>query len=189
MGTVLVLAASLLTAAAADRPFDRKADGVLVHAKGTLVRLRVCSERTVRVTAWPDGAPEPSRPSLAVVARWASAPFEVRADDGAIVLTTSRLRARVALASGQVSFHDAAGRPLLREAIGGGKTFRQITAHGETTYEVGQAFETSEDEGLYGLGQHQDRLLDVRGHDLDLWQRNREIVVPVLVSSRGWGLL
>ena len=51
MSTVLALAVSLLTAAAADRPFDREADGVLVHAKGAQVRLRVCSERIVRVTA------------------------------------------------------------------------------------------------------------------------------------------
>jgi alpha-D-xyloside xylohydrolase len=189
MGIALVLAASLLTAAAPGRPFDRTPDGVLVHAKGTLVRVRVCSERIVRVTAWTDGAKEPSRPSLAVVARWSSVPFDVRAGAAEVVLTTRRLRARVALASGQVSFEDGSGRPRLREAAGGGKTFRQVTAHGETTYEVGQAFETMEDEGLYGLGQHQDRLLDLRGHDIDLWQRNREIVVPVLVSSRGWGLL
>ena len=105
------------------------------------------------------------------------------------MVSTKRVRARVALATGQVSFKDASGRDLLSERADGGKAFKQVTAHGETTYQVSQAFDTGADEGLYGLGQHQDRLLDMRGRDIDLWQRNREIVVPVLVSSRGWGLL
>jgi alpha-D-xyloside xylohydrolase len=190
MKKALLLAAGLLASLpVAAEPWERAPDGVLVHAQGVHLRLRVGSERIVRVTAWPAGAPEPSRPSLAVVARWAPAPFDVHADGGAVVLKTRRLRVRVALATGQVSFDDASGRPLLREAVSGGKTFRQVTAHGETTYEAGQAFETAPDEGLYGLGQHQDRLLDLRGRDIDLWQRNREIVVPFLVSSRGYGLL
>ena len=54
---------------------------------------------------------------------------------------------------------------------------------------VRQEFEPAEGESLYGLGQHQDRLLDIAGRDLDLWQHNREVVIPFLVSTRGWGLL
>jgi hypothetical protein len=191
MNRLLVLATAMIGAATAGARHDwqRLSDGVVVNARGLHVRVRACSDRIVRVTAWPDGAPEPSRPSLAVVAHWAPVPFDVRADAREAVLSTPRLRARVALDSGQVSFEDASGRPLLREPASGGKTFRRVSTQGETTYEVSQAFATRDDEGLYGLGQHQDRLLDLRGRDLDLWQHNREIVIPTLVSSRGWGLL
>ena len=31
--------------------------------------------------------------------------------------------------------------------------------------------------------------MDIKGYDLDLWQYNVSVVVPVLVSSRGYGLL
>ena len=58
-----------------------------------------------------------------------------------------------------------------------------------STLAVRQEFEPAEGESLYGLGQHQDRLLDIAGRDLDLWQHNREVVIPFLVSTRGWGLL
>jgi alpha-D-xyloside xylohydrolase len=184
-----VVAAVVGAAAGPGPSWHRLADGVVVSAPGVHVRLRACSDKIVRVTAWPDAAPEPSRPSLAVVAHWAPARFDVHADAREAVLSTPRLRARVALDSGQVSFEDAMGRGLLREPAGGGKSFRRVDLQGETTYEVSQAFETRDDEGLYGLGQHQDRLLDLRGRDLDLWQHNREIVIPTLVSSRGWGLL
>jgi len=192
MKTTLMLAAMIALAGscvAAERPWEKQPDGVVVHAKGAHLRLRVSSDRIVRVVSWPAGAAEPSRPSLSIVARWTPVKFEVAADAEAVVVSTGRVRARVALATGQVSFQDASGRDLLRERGDGGKLFKQVTAHGETTYQVSQAFDTGADEGLYGLGQHQDRLLDLRGRDIDLWQRNREMVVPVLMSSRGWGLL
>ena len=45
------------------------------------------------------------------------------------------------------------------------------------------------DEALYGLGENQMGLLNLKGYDLDLWQHNGTLVVPFLVSSRGWGIL
>ena len=45
------------------------------------------------------------------------------------------------------------------------------------------------DESLYGLGQHQQGLIDIKGYDLDLRQYNTEVFVPFLVSSRGYGIL
>ena len=45
------------------------------------------------------------------------------------------------------------------------------------------------EEALYGLGENQVGLLNLKGYDLDLWQHNGTIVIPFLVSSRGWGIL
>ena len=45
------------------------------------------------------------------------------------------------------------------------------------------------DESLYGLGQRQEGKLDIKGYDFDLWQRNTVVYVPMIVSSRGYGLL
>ena len=52
-----------------------------------------------------------------------------------------------------------------------------------------QQFETSRNEAIYGLGQHHDRLLNIKGYDLDLFQHNTEVYVPFFVSSQGYGLL
>ncbi len=46
-----------------------------------------------------------------------------------------------------------------------------------------------DDEKLYGLGQHQHGRLDQKGLVLDLVQRNAEVGIPVLTSSRGYTLL
>ncbi|HYN00871.1 MAG TPA: PA14 domain-containing protein, partial [Vicinamibacteria bacterium] len=164
-------------------------DGLLVSAAPAQVRLQVLSENAIRVVAWPVGSLEPARPSLAVAAPPAAVAFETREEAGAAVLRTPRLTARVSLGTGEVAFEDEAGRPLLREKAGGGKTFTPVKIFGETTLMVRQELEGAEGESLYGLGQHQDRLLDLAGRDLDLWQHNREVVVPFLVSTRRWGLL
>ncbi len=44
-------------------------------------------------------------------------------------------------------------------------------------------------ERLYGLGQHQHGRLNQKGCVIDLMQRNTEVSIPFLLSSRGYGLL
>ncbi len=46
-----------------------------------------------------------------------------------------------------------------------------------------------DDERLYGLGQHQHGRLDQKGCTIDLIQRNTEVSIPFLFSSRGYGFL
>ena len=45
------------------------------------------------------------------------------------------------------------------------------------------------DERLYGLGQHRHGLLDQKGAVIELLQRNAEVCIPFLLSSRGYGFL
>jgi len=50
-------------------------------------------------------------------------------------------------------------------------------------------FKAYDDEKLFGLGQHQHGRLNQKGCVIELIQRNSEITIPFLVSSRGYGLL
>jgi alpha-D-xyloside xylohydrolase len=50
-------------------------------------------------------------------------------------------------------------------------------------------FRAYDGERFYGLGQHQHGRLDQKGCVIDLCQRNTEVSIPFLVSSRGYGLL
>jgi alpha-D-xyloside xylohydrolase len=47
----------------------------------------------------------------------------------------------------------------------------------------------SSKEKLYGMGQYQQESLDLKGHDLELAQRNSQASVPFLLSSLGYGVL
>jgi alpha-D-xyloside xylohydrolase len=66
---------------------------------------------------------------------------------------------------------------------------RLRTAHGDGYARLEQRFAAYPGEKLYGLGQHQHGLYDQKGAVVELVQRNSEVSIPFLVSSRGYGFL
>jgi alpha-D-xyloside xylohydrolase len=74
-----------------------------------------------------------------------------------------------------VRFETPAGKPIVEE---GARTLRQG---------VTQSFAT--DSLYFGLGQHQNGMLDYAGTTVHLQQANRDVAVPMLVSPNGYGLL
>ena len=56
-------------------------------------------------------------------------------------------------------------------------------------YHLEVSFLPFEDEHFYGMGQHQHGRLDNKGCVIELEQRNTEVSIPFLVSSRGYGFL
>ena len=56
-------------------------------------------------------------------------------------------------------------------------------------YRLVANFKAQDEERMYGLGQHRHPLLDQKGAVIDLIQRNAEVCIPFLVSSRGYGFL
>ncbi len=97
------------------------------------------------------------------------------------------MKARVDRKTGEVSFFDAFGKPILAEAKNG-RTIEPAEVQGEQTFHVRQQWKANADESLYGLEQQQLGILDIKGYDLELWQHNTNIVVPMLVSSKGYGI-
>ncbi len=78
-----------------------------------------------------------------------------------------------------------------------GQTVFEATAHeltpatvaGEATYEAQLTFRSPHDEYLYGLGQFQDGYSNVRGLSRRLTQVNTQISIPMILSSKGYGIL
>jgi alpha-D-xyloside xylohydrolase len=56
-------------------------------------------------------------------------------------------------------------------------------------YKTRLNLEFQKDEALYGLGQHEEGYLNLRGTTVYLHQANKKIAIPFLVSSRGYGIL
>ena len=169
-------------------PLQRVSDGLIVQVGDGLLKLEVCAADVVRV-AYANDKSFFTRKSLAAAPkRCDGAPWDVTHDAVTATLATSKLRVRVDIATGRVSFLDATGAPILEEKEGG-RTVMPAIVMGENTQHVRQEWVAQADEALYGLGENQLGLLNLKGHDLDLWQHNGTLVVPFLVSSRGWGIL
>lgn len=137
----------------------------------------------------------------------------------AILARCGQITLRITKATGSIAFHDAAGRLLLSEGQKapcileerpvmvnvfpqGGETTYSESADGirasadefetredRVAYTVKQTFEFDSQEGLYGLGSHEEGYGNLRGRMRELYQHNMKAVVPVLVSTRGWGIL
>ena len=186
---LLVVVAGVLTSAAAPGGgVQRLPDGVVVHVGDGLLKVEVCAADVVRVAYTKDPAFFTRKSLAAQPKRCDGAKFDVTQDASTATVATSQLRARVDLATGRVSFLDASGAPILEEKEGG-RTLMPAVVQGESTQHVRQEWTPHAEEALYGLGENQMGLLNLRGYDLDLWQHNGTLVVPFLVSSRGWGIL
>ncbi|MDE6647386.1 MAG: glycosyl hydrolase family 31, partial [Prevotella sp.] len=63
------------------------------------------------------------------------------------------------------------------------------TVAGELTHDAMLSFASPKDEYLFGLGQFQDGYTNVRGLSRRLTQVNTQASIPMLISSKGYGVL
>lgn len=154
---------------------------------GTL-RLEVFSPRVIRVTYGLENSLPPDK-SFAVIGKPERAHWKLAESADEIYLSTDEIEARVNRASGAVEFFDKNGNSLLAEKPDGGKSLTPAHVGGMDTLRSRQEFALAPDEAIYGLGQHADGLMNYRGATVHLQQINpTESAVPVLLSSRGYGI-
>ena len=164
------------------------ADGIILPEAGQYLKIQVCASNIVRVAAAPDREFFHHASRSVLPASGSPGHWQVTTADGTTRLTTEALEVRVTLATGAVSFYDRSGQLLAAEKSGG-RTLAPAVVQGESTFHVSQQWEAQPDEALFGLGQQQLGLFNLKGYDLDLWQHNGTIVIPFLQSSRGYGIL
>ena len=192
--TIAAFAMSPAVASAAVSASKELADGAQFTVEGGTLRIQFWSQDTVRVTY--AAAPAlPTLNSLSVVASPATVRLARQENSQAFTLATPRIKVRIDKETGAVSFLDPAGQVLLREAADGRK-IAPATQPGITGNSCGQTFELPPDEGIYGLGQHQLGAWNYRSSGLQgagvgvmLAQRNTDVGVPVITSSKGYMLL
>ncbi len=144
--------------------------------------------------------------------------FRVQDRGSLLVLSTDVLAIEIDRQTAAFTYRDAAGTILTREPAGGGKTLeptdvvvslfdsadsvvsdKQIDGlRMDTTgarevvdrqaYQTKVEFEWADGEALYGLGCHEEGMFDLRGRHQYLYQHNMKVAVPVLVSTRGYGV-
>ena len=165
-----------------------------------VVRLQVVNDHIIRVQATSE-AQLPEKQSLIVVKQTAKPKFTVT--DGDVVSVKAQgVEARVEKATGRVTFFDANGKQLLKEAENG-KTFKPFRVPDrEIGVDVAKVpeeqrngltwrllFDSPKTEAFYGLGQHQSEELNMKGLNEDLFQYNTKVSVPFVISDKNYGLL
>lgn len=203
MKKVLSALVVLAFAACSSGVYQKTENGIIVRVQQAdtqtpkFVRLQVMGEKIIRVSATAeDKFADPQ--SLIIVPQETKTDYTVTEQGDTLILSTQSVKAHVLASTGEVWFTDAAGKLILQEQQGGGKTFQpyqvtQTLASGDNkTYDgwsIHTVFESPEDEAFYGLGQHQADDWNYKGKNEELFQYNTKVSIPFVVSNKNYGVL
>jgi alpha-D-xyloside xylohydrolase len=173
---------------------EKNETGALLKTEKGVLKLEVFGPKIIRV-AYSESGFIPTN-SFAVVGTPEKTSWSLDETPDSVELKTEALRAVVSKKTGQIIFYDqATGKVLLAEMEKGGKSMTPTEIAGNKTWICRQEFALDPKEALYGLGQHQDKGFNYRGRKLTMDQDNPvlealgDTAVPLLVSSRGYGIL
>ncbi len=144
--------------------------------------------------------------------------YTVEETPESLILATSAVTIAIQRQTLAFTYFDRQGRVLTKEPDRGGKTLDPVdvlvSVFDESTtiesrdnadgvrmdarnvrqvvdrkaYHTKLEFEWVEGEALYGLGSHEEGMFNLRGQHQYLYQQNMKAVVPVLISTRGYGV-
>lgn len=92
----------------------------------------------------------------------------------------------------QITFYNRKGDVLLQEIPAGGalqKKARHFKSLPGGSYYLKASFVSNPEEKIYGMGQYQQEIMDLKGCNLELAHRNSQVSIPFYLSSLGYGFL
>ncbi|WP_084127513.1 TIM-barrel domain-containing protein [Demequina sp. NBRC 110054] len=181
--------------------FEVRPDGVVWQGDGETVYVQAWGSDSLRTRSTRAGAivdtdyallaPVPTAPVITVEGDIATVV------NGRIVATLTAhqsfdFQAGYAVSQCRIDYSDTDGTVLLHELEPGGSLkyeARHLQGIPGGAHKVTASFEPNAGERLYGMGQYQQELMDLKGTTLELAHRNSQATVPFVLSSRGYGLL
>ena len=209
MKKFLMMVSALLTAGTAmAAEVQTSGNCVTIRPDGgqaKVICLEVMNDNIIRVRATSKDALPDKPASLMIVPQTAPAKgsYTINDEGDQVTVKAKNVKAVVEKATGEVTFFDAEGKQLLKEAKDG-KQFWDFTVPErelgmKTGYTVPEEqkhglswqmkFDSPDDEAFYGLGQHQSEEFNMKGKNEDLFQYNTKVSIPFVLSNKNYGLL
>lgn len=150
------------------------------------IRLKVWADNVIQVVIT-HSEDFSKRESLIITEKPATPPkWNVTEDDKVVALSTEKVTAQIDKQLSLVTFTDKSGSTLLSESS---RTIEAADVSGEKCFHIKQSFKYKNGEVIYGLGSFQDADIALNGKKISLLQKNRDDVVPVIVSTCHYGLI
>jgi len=118
-----------------------------------------------------------------------SFPVRSHTSDQYHILETDILKVYIDKEDHQIIVKNEKDEVLLTESDEQNRKLMPVVLEGDSGYSIKQSFLFNDKEALYGLGQHQNGIMNYRNDTVELRQHNMEAVVPFLISSHGYGIL
>ncbi len=197
---------------------ERVKDMLILHSDYGMIKLEPKAANIVRVVyTLKESFNEQLKPGMISYINYTEWNYEESNNE--IILRTDMLRLTVNKTTASIKYFDQTGKLLLAERDYESKNLEEfdsfktvidentkiekvVTPDGikEVLKDASKVFdkklyrtrlflEWQKDEALYGLGQHEEGYLNLRGTTAFLHQANKKIAIPFLLSSLGYGLL
>lgn len=180
---------------AAPPAYIKLPDGVIVFTDSLLtgatnaVKLEVVSDDIIRVIAAPGKEIVAGNSLVTVYRKQPGLTWDISTSKETLTLKTKKLIVTVDRGTGAVTFTDLAGKKILAEKQPFGRDFQSAIFDGKRYYAITQTFQTAAGDAWYGLGQHQDGIMNYRGQQVTFFQNNTEVAVPFMISNKNYGIL
>jgi len=192
--------------------------GILLYSEAGLHRLVAVDEKIIRVSFTArENFTDREKPGI--VKKDVFTGFTYGEQEDKITFSTQAVTVSVQRETGSFSYLNGKGKLYVKERDRDSKSLEEFTSmvpleEGEVRTEViqtadgakevvreaakvpGEKFfstrlylDFQEAEAIYGLGQNEEELLNLRGQTVYVHQANRKIAVPLMVSSQNYGIL
>lgn len=168
--------------------YTRLREGVQLRVNGVWKNLIFYADDTVRVNATL-GENYWTAASLVVTARPQPVPFSIAETPAMLAIVGRKLRIEIDKASGALRFLDRDGRLYTSEQADAPQALKKVLISSAPTYEAQNTLTLHPDEAIYGFGFTADDNSNRRGKELLLVQTNVGIIIPVMMSTRRYGIL
>ncbi|EHQ25985.1 glycoside hydrolase family 31 protein [Mucilaginibacter paludis] len=183
----MLIITAIHAASASVISYKKEADGLLFTLDKGQMKITICRDDIIQVkyTVFNKFI---NKPSLIVNAKWGSPAFKVAEDKNQVVVVTAKLKVIISKSTNNISYKDLDGKTIASEDD---KSITPATIAGINTYNVSTQFNSPKDEALFGLGCHpiDTGSINYKGRNQDLAIKYLTGAIPVLLSSKGYGLM
>lgn len=181
-----------LIASCASRGYVTDKNGLIIFPEDTqqagAVRITVLAPDIIKVEASATKQFDHTK-SLVAIDKYQKIDFDVNETTDEVVITTDKLMVKASRKTGQIRYFRADGTPIIKEKADQGRSFKPMQIDSTYGYTLRQQFDTPENEGIYGLGQHQANEMNYKGKNEELFQYNTKVSIPFIVSTENYGIL
>lgn len=197
---------------------ERKQNSLHLYAENQILRIMPQSPSIIRITCTQKDTFSRS-PGVGIIREDNDTEWSFWSDDHTVTIVTAQLMLTVMKETASICYFDRDGKMLLTEKKQDSKRLEAFRAYktvideravihkvdtpdgikneieyaakefDRELYHTKICWEWKEDEVLYGLGQPDDGILNLRGTIRYLHQANLKIAIPMLLSTEGYGLL
>ncbi len=159
------------------------------NREGQFVKIEPWGKNAFRVRAAMHGAYPDEKWALIDAEK---CEYSIEKTEDCHTITNGKIKA-VLNKYGKITFYNQNGKQLLKEhwlddtaLLIDAREFKPIVGG---DYTLTARFEPVKDEKIYGMGQYQQAIMDLKGCEIELAHRNSQASVPFYVSSHGYGFL